>query len=162
MQRFADGTRPVKILLVEDNPDDVRLTMEALREGKISNQLSVVADGVEALRYLRQEHPYTEVERPDLILLDLNLPRMDGRELLGEIQADPQLRTMPVAIVTASTAEQDVQVAERLQVTCYVTKPIDVDQMLRIVDLVQDFGIAIVSVSAQISRTRSRCASGAR
>jgi CheY-like chemotaxis protein len=98
----------VEILLVEDNPGDVRLTREALKEGKIRNNLNVVGDGVEALRYLRREGPYAESTRPDLILLDLNLPRMDGREVLEAVKADPSLRLIPVVVLTSSAAEQDI------------------------------------------------------
>jgi two-component system, chemotaxis family, response regulator Rcp1 len=146
MQVRADGTRPVEVLLVEDNPDDVRLTSEALREGKVANHLTVVRDGVEALRYMRREQPYAGADQPDLVLLDLNLPRKDGREVLAEMRRDPALQAIPVAIVTASTAEADQQEAKQLGALCYVTKPIDVAQMIQIVTLVQGFWLTVVSL----------------
>jgi chemotaxis family two-component system response regulator Rcp1 len=144
----VETARPVEILLVEDNLDDVRLTLETLREGKVANRLNAVADGVEALRYLRKERPYEQVERPDLVLLDLNLPRKDGREVLSEMRRDPLLRSLPVAVVTASTSERDVLLAQELQVTCYVVKPIDVEQLIEIVTLVRDFWVEVVSVAS--------------
>jgi CheY-like chemotaxis protein len=136
----------VEILLVEDNPGDVRLTREALREGKIRNNLNVVGDGVEALRYLRREGPYAESTRPDLILLDLNLPRMDGREVLEAVKADPSLRLIPVVVLTSSAAEQDIVRAYDLHANCYVSKPVDLDQFIHVVKSIEDFWFSIVKL----------------
>lgn len=140
------SSRPVEILLVEDNPGDVRLTREALKEGKVRNNLSVVTDGVEALAYLRREGKYAEAVRPDLILLDLNLPRRDGREVLAEIKADTRLRLIPVVILTSSQAEQDIARAYDLHANCYVTKPVDLDQFIKVVNSIEDFWFAIVKL----------------
>ncbi len=139
-------SRPVEILLVEDNPGDVRLTREALKEGKVRNNLHVAQDGVEALAFLRREGRYGEAVRPDLILLDLNLPRRDGREVLEEIKADPQLRAIPVVILTSSQAEQDIVRAYDLHANCYVTKPVDLDQFITVVKSIEDFWFAIVKL----------------
>jgi len=139
-------SRPVEILLVEDNPGDVRLTREALREGKVRNNLHVASDGVEALRFLRREEPYTEAVRPDLVLLDLNLPRKDGREVLEEVKADPALRHIPVVVLTSSQAEQDVLRAYDLHANCYVTKPVDLDQFIHVVRSIEDFWFTIVKL----------------
>lgn len=140
------SSRPVEILLVEDNPGDVRLTREALKEGKIRNNLNVVGDGVEALRYLRREGPYAESTRPDLILLDLNLPRMDGREVLEAVKADPSLRLIPVVVLTSSAAEQDIVRAYDLHANCYVSKPVDLDQFIHVVKSIEDFWFSIVKL----------------
>ncbi len=136
--------KPVDILLVEDNPGDVRLTREALKEGKVLNTLSVVADGVEALAFLRREERYATAARPDLILLDLNLPRMDGRELLAVIKADAELRRIPVVILTTSAAEQDILKSYNLHANCYITKPVDLEQFIAVVRSVEDFWFTIV------------------
>ena len=138
--------RPVEILLVEDNPGDVRLTREALREGKVRNNLSVASDGVEAVAYLRREGEHAHAVRPDLILLDLNLPRMDGREVLAEIKADPSLRNIPVVVLTSSQAEEDIVRAYDLHANCYVTKPVDLDQFIRVVESIEDFWFTIVKL----------------
>jgi CheY-like chemotaxis protein len=139
----------VEILLVEDNPGDVRLTREALKEGKIRNNLNVVGDGVEALRYLRREGPYAESTRPDLILLDLNLPRMDGREVLEAVKADPSLRLIPVVVLTSSAAEQDIVRAYDLHANCYVSKPVDLDQFIHVVKSIEDFWFSIVKLPSE-------------
>jgi two-component system, chemotaxis family, response regulator Rcp1 len=143
MQKIS---RPVEILLVEDNPGDVRLTREALKEGKVHNNLSVAYDGVEALRYLRREGEHAEAVRPDLILLDLNLPRMDGREVLAEIKNDPQLRVIPVVILTSSQAEQDIARAYELHANCYVSKPVDLEQFITVVNSIETFWFSIVKL----------------
>jgi two-component system, chemotaxis family, response regulator Rcp1 len=140
------SARPVEVLLVEDNPGDVRLTREALKGGKRSNRLSVAADGVEALRFLRREGPYTEAPRPDVVLLDLNLPKKDGRQVLQEIKADPSLRTIPVVILTSSDAERDIASAYALGANCYVTKPVDLDQFITVVQSIEDFWFGIVKL----------------
>jgi two-component system, chemotaxis family, response regulator Rcp1 len=137
---------PIEILLVEDNPGDARLAIEALKEGKLRNRVSVVTDGEQALQFLQRRHPYTNAVRPDLVLLDLNLPRKDGREVLAEIRANPVLHSLPVAVLTASRAEHDVLASYRLQATCYITKPVDAKQLLAVVASVADFWITVVSV----------------
>jgi two-component system, chemotaxis family, response regulator Rcp1 len=136
--------RPVEILLVEDNPGDVRLTREALKEGKVSNRLHVATDGVEALAFLRREGEYADAVRPDLILLDLNLPKKDGRQVLGEVKADPALRQIPVVILTSSQAEEDICRSYDLHANCYVTKPVDLDRFMTVVRAVEDFWLTIV------------------
>jgi CheY-like chemotaxis protein len=138
--------RPIKILLVEDSPGDVRLTHEALKEGKVRNELHVVGDGLEASVFLRQEGKYAHAPRPDLVLLDLNLPKKDGREVLAEIKADEQLRRIPVVILTTSQAEEDILKAYNLYANCYVTKPVDLDQFIKIVKSIEDFWLTIVKL----------------
>ncbi|HWP29423.1 MAG TPA: response regulator [Chloroflexota bacterium] len=139
-------TRPIEILLVEDNPGDVRLTIEALRDGKIRNNLHVARDGVEAMAFLRREGPYANAPRPDLILLDLNLPRKDGREVLAEIKADARLRTIPVIVLTTSAAEQDVVQSYNLHANCYITKPVDLDQFITVIRSIEAFWLMIVTL----------------
>ncbi len=134
----------VEILLVEDNPGDVRLTQEVLKEGRIGNTLTVVGDGVEALAYLRHEGKYADVATPDLVLLDLNLPKKDGREVLAEVKADPELRKIPVVILTTSSAENDVLGAYDLHANAYITKPVDFEQFTNVVRTIEDFWLAIV------------------
>jgi two-component system, chemotaxis family, response regulator Rcp1 len=144
---ITHGTpRPVEILLVEDNPGDVRLTREALKEGKVRNNLHVVSDGVEALAFLRREGKYVDAVRPDLILLDLNLPRKDGRQVLEEIKEDAALRPIPVVILTSSQAEQDIVRAYDLHANCYVSKPVDLDQFIHVVKSLEDFWFTIVKL----------------
>lgn len=138
--------RPVEILLVEDSPGDVRLTKEALKEGKVLNNLNVVGDGVEALAFLRKEGPYVNMARPDLILLDLNLPKKDGREVLKAIKNDPDLKRIPVVILTTSSAEKDVLKSYDLHANCYVTKPVDFEQFITVVKSVEDFWLTIVKL----------------
>jgi two-component system, chemotaxis family, response regulator Rcp1 len=138
--------RPVEILLVEDNPGDVRLTIEALREGKVRNRLNVASDGVEAIAYLRREGKYADAVRPDLMLLDLNLPRKDGRQVLAEIKADDDLRTIPVVILTTSKADEDIVRSYNLHANCYVTKPVDLDQFITVVKSIEDFWLTIVTL----------------
>ncbi len=140
-----DG-RPAEFLLVEDNPGDVRLTREALNESKLRNNLSVVGDGVEALAFLRRAGQYANVPRPDIILLDLNLPRKGGREVLAEIKADPSLKRIPVVIITSSEAEQDVLASYDLHVNCYVTKPVDLEQFMKVVRSIETFWLTIVKL----------------
>ncbi len=143
--RISD-MRPIEILLVEDNPGDVRLTQEALGEAKVRNNLAVARDGVEALSYLRREAPFEDATRPDLVLLDLNLPRKDGREVLAEIKADPELRRLPVVVLTTSSAEKDVLESYNLYANCYITKPVDLDQFVGIVSSIEDFWLTIVKL----------------
>ncbi|MGD9385089.1 MAG: response regulator [Thioalkalispiraceae bacterium] len=134
----------IEILLVEDNPGDVRLTREALKEAKVGNNLHVVEDGVAAMSFLRREAEFSEVPRPDLILLDLNLPKKDGREVLEEIKADNSLKTIPVVVLTTSHAEEDIVRSYDLHANCYVTKPVDLDQFIHIVKSIEDFWLTIV------------------
>jgi chemotaxis family two-component system response regulator Rcp1 len=144
------ASRPVEILLVEDNPGDARLTLEALREGKIRNNLHHVKDGVEALAFLRREDLYAEVPAPDIILLDLNLPRKDGREVLAELKEDPVLRCIPVVVLTTSEAEQDIVKSYSLHANCYITKPVDLDKFITIVRAIEDFWLAIVRLPTAV------------
>lgn len=138
--------KPIDILLVEDNPGDVVLTKEALKDGKVFNNLHVAVDGDEALAFLRNEGEYASVPRPDLILLDLNLPRRDGREVLVEIKKDEQLKGIPVVILTTSKDEEDVWKSYQLHANCYITKPIDLDQFVKVVRSVEDFWLSIVTL----------------
>jgi CheY-like chemotaxis protein len=138
--------RAVEILLVEDNPADVRLTKEALKESKIRNRLNVVENGVEAMAYLRQEGKYARAVRPDLILLDLNLPLKDGREVLADIKADKDLKIIPIVILTTSKAEQDIVRTYNLHANCYVTKPVDLEQFMTVVRAIEDFWLTIVKL----------------
>ena len=138
--------RPVNILLVEDNPGDVRLTQEGLKEGKVLNNLSVVADGVEALAFLRRQGQYADAIRPDMILLDLNLPRKDGREVLEEIKSDPDLKRIPVVVLTTSRAEQDILRSYDLHANCYITKPVDLEQFINVVQAIEEFWVTIVTL----------------
>ncbi len=138
--------KPVKILLVEDNPGDVRLTQEALKDAKVLNRLSVVGDGEQAMDYLRRENGFEESERPDLILLDLNLPKKDGREVLAEIKGDEALRRIPVVMLTTSAAEIDIIQSYDLHVNCYITKPVDLEQFIKIVKAIQEFSLTIVQL----------------
>lgn len=144
MQTRPVHMRPVEILLVEDNPGDIRLTRETLIEGKVKNNLNVVMDGVEALAYLRREGKYSDAPIPDVILLDLNLPRKDGREVLAEIKADPLLRRIPVVVLTTSKAEEDILRTYDLYANCYVTKPLDLEQFITVVKSVESFWLTIV------------------
>ena len=139
-------SNPVEILLVEDNPGDVELTREALLDTKMHMRLSVVPDGVEALAFLRRERDYADAPRPDLILLDLNLPKKDGRGVLAEIKEDPSLRQIPVVVLTSSQAEQDIVRAYELHANCYVTKPVDLDQFVKIVRSIEQFWFTIVKL----------------
>jgi len=133
-------SRPVEVLLVEDNPGDVRLTQEALKDGHVMVNLTVAADGVEALEILKRNGIHANKARPDLILLDLNLPRKNGREVLEQIKADMDLRRIPVIVMTTSKAEQDVHKAYNLNANCYITKPVDLDEFLNVVRSIEDFG----------------------
>ena len=136
----------VDILLVEDSPGDVRLTMEALADAKISNSITVASDGVEALEILQKTGEFSDATRPDLILLDLNMPRMDGRELLSIIKADDDLRNIPVVVLTTSQSEKDIFETYDLRANCYITKPVDLDQFLVVVNSIQEFWLSIVKL----------------
>ncbi len=139
-------TEAVKILLVEDNPGDVDLTREGLAETKLVNDLFVAQDGVEALAFLRQEGAQSEAPRPDLILLDLNLPRMDGRELLAEVKNDPDLCRIPVVVLTSSEAEEDVLRTYDLHANCYITKPVNLDKFMKIVRAIEGFWFSVATL----------------
>lgn len=140
------GFRLIDILLVEDNPGDADLAREALEGNKMCNPLRVVKDGVQAMEYLRREGKYAGVPRPDVILLDLNLPRKDGREVLAEIKADEDLKSIPVVILTSSVAEEDVLKSYNLHANCYITKPIDVSQFFKVVRAIESFWLGIVAL----------------
>ncbi|MHB8084550.1 MAG: response regulator [Dehalococcoidia bacterium] len=138
--------KPVDVLLVEDNPGDVRLTREALKDAKLVINLHVVGDGVEAMAFLRHEKGYASKPRPDLVLLDLNLPKKDGREVLAEIKNDVDLRRIPVVVVTTSKAEEDILKSYDLHANCYVTKPLDLDQFVTVVHSIEQFWLTIVKL----------------
>ena len=138
--------RTIEILLVEDSPSDAGLTVEALREGSVINRLNVVEDGVQALDFLRRRNGFAEAPRPDLILLDLNLPRRDGREVLEELKTDAALRSIPVVVLTTSRAEQDVLRAYELQANCYITKPVDFKKFLEVVRSIEHFWLQVVTL----------------
>ena len=140
----ANDVRPVHILLVEDNAGDVRLTREALKEGKVANSLTVAPDGVEALAILRREGRYKDEARPDLILLDLNLPRKDGRQVLAEIKEDPALRRIPVVVLTTSKAEEDILNTYDLHANCYISKPVDFEKFVTVIRTIDDFWLSVV------------------
>ena len=146
MNAQADGAYPIEILLVEDNPGDVRLVQEAMRAAKMRNRMSVVEDGVDAMAFLRREGHFADAPRPDLILLDLNLPRKDGREVLAEVKADPQLRRIPVVVLTTSQAEEDVLRAYDLHANCFVTKPVQFEQFMQVVQAIDNFWVNVVTL----------------
>jgi CheY-like chemotaxis protein len=139
---------PIEILLVEDELTDAKRTKDALKNGRVGNRITHVKDGVEAMAYLRREEEYANAPRPDLILLDLNMPRMDGREVLAEVKEDPDLRRIPVVMMTASSQEKDIIAAYDLHVNCYVIKPVDVDQFIGAVKSIEDFWFNIVKLPA--------------
>ena len=141
--------RPIEILMVEDNPGDVRLTQEVLKDAKVSNTLRVVEDGAAALDFLYRRNGYGDAPRPDLILLDLNLPKKNGREVLEEIKQDPDLKMIPVVILTTSQAEEDIVRAYSLHANCYITKPVDFAQFTKIVRTIEDFWLSIVTLPSR-------------
>lgn len=138
--------RPIEILLVEDNPADVRLTMEAFKDAKVRNRIAVVNDGVNAIEYLMQRGAYVGVARPDMVLLDLNLPRKDGREVLQEIKEHPDLRRIPVVILTTSKEEQDILKSYNLHANCYINKPVDFDQFMNVITTIEEFWLTVVKL----------------
>ena len=140
--------KPIDILLVEDNPGDADLAREALENSKLHNDLSVVGDGVEAMDFLRRKGKYAQAPRPDLILLDLNLPKKDGREVQAEIKGDPALKRIPVVILTMSKDEEDVLTSYNLHANCFITKPIDLTQFMKVVKSIEDFWLTIVKLPA--------------
>jgi CheY-like chemotaxis protein len=139
----------IEVLLVEDNEGDVRLTREALKEGKLFVHLNVVHDGIDAIAFLRRQGAYAEAALPDLILLDLNLPKKDGREVLQEIKADPVLMHIPVVVLTTSAAESDVLTTYGLHANCYITKPVDMEQFIKVVQLLEEFWFTIVKLPSR-------------
>lgn len=141
-----DAAAPIEILLVEDSPADVRLTQEGLRNSKVRNNLNVAQDGDEALAFLRQEGPHAGTPRPDLILLDLNLPKRSGREILEDIKNDPSLRSIPVVVLTTSEADEDILRAYHLQAACYITKPVSLDRFMKVVQAIDEFWLSIVKL----------------
>jgi CheY-like chemotaxis protein len=143
-QRNAPET--FDILLVEDNPGDARLAQEALKEGRMTSRLKVVVDGVEAMAYLRREGIYAESPRPDLVLLDLNLPRKDGRQVLAEMKEDPELRRIPVVVLTTSQAGQDILRSYDLHANCYITKPVDLDRFIAVVRSIEEYWCSVVTL----------------
>jgi CheY-like chemotaxis protein len=145
--RLRTAVAPIEILLVEDNLPDIRLTIEALREAKVHNNLHVAHDGVEAMAFLRNEGAFEKVPRPDLILLDLNLPKKDGREVLDEIKRDERLQHIPVVILTTSQAEQDILRTYKLNANAFVTKPMDLDQFLKVIRTIEEFWLQIVRLA---------------
>ena len=138
--------RPIEILLVEDSPSDAEFTVEALKEAKVRNHLNVVEDGVQAMEFLRRQGQFAQAPRPDLIMLDLNLPRKDGREVLAELKADDTLKTIPVVVLTTSRAEQDVLRAYQLHANCYITKPVDFQQFLNVVRSIESLWLFVVTL----------------
>jgi chemotaxis family two-component system response regulator Rcp1 len=143
-------SKPLDILLVEDNPADVRLTQEAFREGKILNNLTVARDGVEAMDFLHRRGNHIGAVRPDLILLDLNLPRKDGREVLAEIKSDPSLMRIPVVVLTTSRAEMDIVKSYNLHANCYVVKPVDLDQFINVIKSIDNFWLTAVTLPRDV------------
>jgi CheY-like chemotaxis protein len=144
----ANPGTPIEILLVEDSPDDACLTIDALRDGRVRNNITLLEDGVSAMAFLRREGRYAQAPRPDLILLDLNLPRKNGREVLTEIKQDPNLRRIPVVIMTSSDDEKDILAAYDRHVNAYVTKPVDLDQFIAVVKSIEHFWFSIVKLPA--------------
>lgn len=142
MQAF----RPIEILLVEDSEPDARLAIEVLREAKVRNRVTVVEDGVEAMAFLRREGRFTDAPRPDMVLLDLNLPRKDGRQVLKEIKQDPDLRRVPVVVLTTSKAEEDILRAYDLHANCYITKPVDFGQFMDVIHKIEGFWLTVVAL----------------
>ena len=143
---MVERNGPIEILLVEDNPGDVRLTKEALKEGKVYSNLHTVKDGVEAMEYLRREGRFKEAPRPDIILLDLNLPRKDGREVLEEIKSDEKLKRIPVVVLTTSKAEEDVLRTYNLHANCYVTKPVDLEKFIVVIKSIDAFWLTVATL----------------
>jgi CheY-like chemotaxis protein len=143
---MVERNGPIEILLVEDNPGDVRLTREALKEGKVYSNLHTVKDGVEAMEFLRRQGKYSSVPRPDIILLDLNLPKKDGREVLQEIKTDDSLKRIPVVVLTTSKAEEDVLRTYNLHANCYVTKPVDLEKFMIVVKTIDVFWLTVVTL----------------
>lgn len=146
METEKSLVHPIEILLVEDNPGDARLAKEALKDSKLMNTLNIAEDGVEAMNFLHQTGKYSKMHRPDLIILDLNLPKKDGREVLAEIKTDDDLKRIPVVILTISKAEEDILKSYNLHANCFITKPLDLDQFMKVVKSIEDFWLTIVKL----------------
>jgi two-component system, chemotaxis family, response regulator Rcp1 len=142
----VSSTKPIEILLVEDSPSDAALTVQALEGGKIANNLTRVVDGVEALAYLRKEGHYPQAVRPDLIMLDLNLPRKDGRDVLRELKSDPSLKLIPVIVLTTSRADKDILQSYELNANCYISKPVDFQQFIDVIKSIENFWLTVVTL----------------
>jgi CheY-like chemotaxis protein len=145
MEKFGIG-KPIEILLVEDSPGDVRLVQENMKEAKMLNLLHVVSDGVEAMEYLRKQGKYKDAVRPDLVLLDLNLPKKDGREVLAEMKTDKELMSIPVVVLTISKAEEDILKSYNLHANAFITKPVDLNKFLKVTKAIDDFWLTVVSL----------------
>jgi chemotaxis family two-component system response regulator Rcp1 len=145
---MVQKTKPIEILLVEDNPGDARLTVEALKESKLLNNLHHVGDGQQAIAFLKQQAPHQNAPRPDIILLDLNLPKKSGHEVLSEVKADPNLKAIPVVVLTSSEAERDIVMTYKLHANCYITKPVDLDKFISIIQKIEQFWMTIVKLPA--------------
>jgi two-component system, chemotaxis family, response regulator Rcp1 len=143
---IMENIKPIDILLIEDDPGDIRLAQEALKEGKVKNNLSVVRDGMEALDFLYKRNSYEDATRPDLIILDLNLPKMDGREVLARIKDDDNLKRIPVVILTISKSEEDILKTYNLHANCFITKPLDLGKFIEVVQAIEDFWFTIVKL----------------
>jgi chemotaxis family two-component system response regulator Rcp1 len=146
MENIQNYSHQIEILLVEDNPGDARLAKEALKESKLLNNLSIAEDGVEAMNFLNKKGKYSNAPRPDLIILDLNLPKKDGREVLEEIKTNNDLKRIPVVILTISKAEEDILKTYNLHANCFISKPIDLDQFIKVVKSIEDFWLTIVKL----------------
>ena len=144
------NTKPIEILLVEDSPSDAILTIEALKTGKIANRLTHVEDGVEAMDFLRRRGKYAEAVRPDLIMLDLNLPRKDGRDVLAELKNDPDLKIIPIIVLTTSRSDKDILQSYELNANCYITKPVDFDHFIEVVKSIENFWLTVVALPVKI------------
>ena len=142
----TEETRPIEILLVEDSPSDTELTLEALKDFKVRNHVSVVEDGVQAMQFLHRQGPHAQAPRPDLIMLDLNLPRKDGREVLADIKGDENLKPIPIVVLTTSRADQDILRAYQLNANCYINKPVDFNQFLEVVRSIESFWLYVVTL----------------
>lgn len=142
--------KPIEILLIEDSPSDAALTIEALQAGKIGNNLNLVTDGVEAMAYLRQQDRFAKSQRPDLIMLDLNLPKKDGREVLRELKSDPSLKLIPIIVLTTSKADKDVMQSYELNANCYITKPVDFQQFIDVVKSIERFWLSVVTLPPKV------------
>ena len=143
-------SKPIEILLVEDSPSDAALTIEALKAGKIANRLTHAEDGVEAMDFLRRRGKYADAARPDLIMLDLNLPRMDGRDVLVEIKTDPDLKIIPIIVLTTSRSDEDILKSYQLNANCYITKPVDFDHFIGVVKSIENFWLTVVTLPVKL------------
>ena len=147
---ISTNVTPIQILLVEDSPSDAKLTLAALKQAKVANQVSHVEDGVQAMEFLRRQGKYAGAPRPDLIMLDLNLPRKDGREVLEELKSDRELQAIPVVVLTTSQAEQDIIRSYELHANCYITKPVNFERFLEIVQSIEYFWLTVVALPAKV------------